>query len=98
MIFHAQHDKYDKDKGERESKKKAYAYFMADKGKAPERLNEFLIDFMAEGNDVRKWQLYTDKEIVLNSKDMNEVVADYKMPKIVNSCEYEPLYTIHGLG
>ena len=24
------------------------------------------------------------------TKDMNEVVADYKMPKIVNSCEYEP--------
>ena len=91
MIFHAQHDNHDKKgKGERESKKKAYAYFMTDKGKAPERLNEFLIDFMAEGNDVRKWQLYTDNEIVLNSKDMNEVVADYKMPKIVNSCEYEP--------
>ena len=67
MIFHAQHDKHDKKgKGERESKKKAYAYFMTDKGKAPERLNEFLIDFMAEGNDVRKWQLYTDNEIVLN--------------------------------
>lgn len=42
MIFHAQHDKHDKKgKGERESKKKAYAYFMTDKGKAPERLNEF---------------------------------------------------------
>ena len=40
--------------------------------------------------DYTGWQLYSDNEIVLNSRAVADVLRKHRMPPVHNSCEYEP--------
>jgi len=60
-------------------------YFMPTKDRFPDMLEEFL-----DSGDYSTYQLYTDNEVVLNSKRVRGILRRRHMLRMRNSCEYEP--------